>query len=270
MATIGMREMLEAGAHFGHQTRRWNPKMKRFIFGERNGIYIIDLQKTLVESEKSFDFLKDLAARGSTILFVGTKKQAQEILAAEAKRCGMPFVNERWLGGLSSSNAQGEYYLTDVIAMAVAEGFEIQVSQPDSAIEAEGVNNRVQLAALERAHQSRVARQLMLAGVTVRDPARIDVRGELRHGVDVEIDFNALFEGRVILGDRVRIGANCVLRDVEIGDDVEIGASSTIDRGAIGDTVIDGGSDAGTLRVPHSRLHERRFVLVPVCDIAPD
>jgi small subunit ribosomal protein S2 len=95
-----MKQLLEAGVHFGHETKRWNPKMKRFIFAERNGIFIIDLQKTLVESEKAFDFLRDLASRGASILFVGTKKQAQEILAAEAKRCGMPYVNERWLGGL--------------------------------------------------------------------------------------------------------------------------------------------------------------------------
>jgi len=100
MSYLGMKQLLEAGVHFGHETKRWNPKMKRYIFAERNGIFIIDLQKTLVESEKSFDFLKDLAGRGGTILFVGTKKQAQEILAAEAKRCGMPFINERWLGGL--------------------------------------------------------------------------------------------------------------------------------------------------------------------------
>jgi small subunit ribosomal protein S2 len=100
MSYLGMKQLLEAGVHFGHETKRWNPKMKRYIFAERNGIFIIDLQKTLVESEKSFDYLKDLAGRGGTILFVGTKKQAQEILAAEAKRCGMPFINERWLGGL--------------------------------------------------------------------------------------------------------------------------------------------------------------------------
>jgi len=100
MSYLGMKQLLEAGVHFGHETKRWNPKMKRYIFAERNGIFIIDLQKTLVESEKAFDFLKDLAGRGGTILFVGTKKQAQEILAAEAKRCGMPYVNERWLGGL--------------------------------------------------------------------------------------------------------------------------------------------------------------------------
>jgi small subunit ribosomal protein S2 len=100
MSYLGMKQLLEAGVHFGHETKRWNPKMKRYIFAERNGIFIIDLQKTLVESEKAFNFLRDLAGRGGTILFVGTKKQAQEILAAEAKRCGMPFINERWLGGL--------------------------------------------------------------------------------------------------------------------------------------------------------------------------
>jgi len=100
MSYLGMKQLLEAGVHFGHETKRWNPKMKRYIFAERNGIFIIDLQKTLVESEKSFNFLRDLAGRGNTILFVGTKKQAQEILAAEARRCGMPFINERWLGGL--------------------------------------------------------------------------------------------------------------------------------------------------------------------------
>jgi small subunit ribosomal protein S2 len=100
MSYLGMKQLLEAGVHFGHETKRWNPKMKRYIFAERNGIFIIDLQKTLVESEKALGFLKDVAIKGGTILFVGTKKQAQEILAAEAKRCGMPYINERWLGGL--------------------------------------------------------------------------------------------------------------------------------------------------------------------------
>lgn len=99
MSYLGMKQLLEAGVHFGHETKRWNPKFKRYIFAERNGIFIIDLQKTLVESDKAFDYLKDTAARGGTILFVGTKKQAQEILAAEARRCGMPYLNERWLGG---------------------------------------------------------------------------------------------------------------------------------------------------------------------------
>lgn len=99
MAYLGMKQLLEAGVHFGHETRRWNPKMKRYIFAERNGIFIIDLQKTLVEADKAFNFLREVALRGGAILFVGTKKQAQEILAAEAQRCGMPYINERWLGG---------------------------------------------------------------------------------------------------------------------------------------------------------------------------
>lgn len=100
MSFLAMKQLLEAGVHFGHETKRWNPKMKRYIFAERNGIFIIDLQKTLIESEKAFTFLQNLASKGGTILFVGTKKQAQEILSAEAKRCGMPYLNERWLGGM--------------------------------------------------------------------------------------------------------------------------------------------------------------------------
>jgi small subunit ribosomal protein S2 len=95
-----MKELLEAGVHFGHQTRRWNPKMKEFIFGERNGIYILDLQKTLHMFQDALQFVTDLAAQGRTVLFVGTKRQAQEAIAEEAQRCGMPFVTERWLGGL--------------------------------------------------------------------------------------------------------------------------------------------------------------------------
>ena len=100
MAVIAMKELLEAGAHFGHQTKRWNPKMKDFIFGERNGIYIIDLQKTHRLLQDALSYVQDLAAQGRTTLFVGTKRQAQEAIAEEAQRCGMPYVNERWLGGL--------------------------------------------------------------------------------------------------------------------------------------------------------------------------
>jgi small subunit ribosomal protein S2 len=99
MAQITMKELLEAGVHFGHQTKRWNPKMAKYIFGERNGIYIIDLQKTLKKFRDAYGFTRDLAAQGGTILFVGTKKQAQETIADEARRCGMFFVNQRWLGG---------------------------------------------------------------------------------------------------------------------------------------------------------------------------
>jgi small subunit ribosomal protein S2 len=98
--SVGIKDLLEAGVHFGHQTRRWNPKMKQYIFGERNGIYIIDLQKTHRLLQDALQFVQDLAAQGKTVLFIGTKRQAQEAIAEEAKRCGMPFVTERWLGGL--------------------------------------------------------------------------------------------------------------------------------------------------------------------------
>ncbi len=100
MAVVTMKQLLEAGVHFGHQTRRWNPKMKRFIFGERNGIYIIDLNQTLVRIEQAYTFVRDLAADGGIILFVGTKKQTQDPIANAARKCGMPYVNERWLGGM--------------------------------------------------------------------------------------------------------------------------------------------------------------------------
>ncbi len=95
-----MKELLEAGVHFGHQTKRWNPKMKEFIFGERNGIYIIDLQKTLKMFKEASKFVTDAAAEGRTILFVGTKRQAQDAIAEEAKRCSQFYINQRWLGGL--------------------------------------------------------------------------------------------------------------------------------------------------------------------------
>lgn len=100
MAVVTMRELLESGVHFGHQTRRWNPKMKRFIFTERNGIYIIDLQQSLAYIDAGYEFVKNTVARGGTILFVGTKRQAQEPVEEQAKRVGMPFVNQRWLGGM--------------------------------------------------------------------------------------------------------------------------------------------------------------------------
>jgi small subunit ribosomal protein S2 len=100
MAVVTMREMLDSGVHFGHQTRRWNPKMKRFIFTERNGIYIIDLQQTLTYIDQAYEFVKETVAHGGSVLFVGTKKQAQQAIADQATRVGMPYVNQRWLGGM--------------------------------------------------------------------------------------------------------------------------------------------------------------------------
>jgi small subunit ribosomal protein S2 len=99
MSVISMKQLLEAGVHFGHQTRRWNPKMKKYIFTERNGIYIIDLQKTVKKVDEAFNYVKDVAENGGNILFVGTKKQAQDTVREEATRCGMYYINQRWLGG---------------------------------------------------------------------------------------------------------------------------------------------------------------------------
>ncbi|MHB8512992.1 MAG: 30S ribosomal protein S2 [Actinomycetota bacterium] len=100
MAVVTMKQLLEAGVHFGHQTRRWNPKMKRFIFGERNGIYIIDLEKTVSGIERAYNYVRDTVSKGGSIVFIGTKKQAQDAVRQEALRCGMPYVNQRWLGGM--------------------------------------------------------------------------------------------------------------------------------------------------------------------------
>ncbi|MCA0328824.1 MAG: 30S ribosomal protein S2 [Actinobacteria bacterium] len=100
MAVVTMKQLLESGVHFGHQTRRWNPKMKRFIFNERNGIYIIDLQQSLTYIDRAYEFVRETVAHGGTILFVGTKRQAQEPIAQQATRVGMPYVNQRWLGGM--------------------------------------------------------------------------------------------------------------------------------------------------------------------------
>jgi small subunit ribosomal protein S2 len=97
---INIRTLLEAGCHYGHQTRRWNPKMKPYIFGERNGIYILDLKQTVIDADRAYSFLKDTASKGGSVLFVGTKKQAQEAIATQAARCDMPYINQRWLGGM--------------------------------------------------------------------------------------------------------------------------------------------------------------------------
>ncbi len=97
---INLNTLLEAGCHYGHQTRRWNPKMKPYIFGERNGIYILDLKQTIMDADKAYTFLKETAAKGGKVLFVGTKKQAQEPVATQAARCDMPYINQRWLGGV--------------------------------------------------------------------------------------------------------------------------------------------------------------------------
>ncbi|TCB99327.1 bifunctional UDP-N-acetylglucosamine diphosphorylase/glucosamine-1-phosphate N-acetyltransferase GlmU [Kosakonia quasisacchari] len=136
---------------------------------------------------------------------------------------------KRWLGKLNNNNAQGEYYITDIIALAYQEGREIVAVHPQRLSEVEGVNNRLQLSRLERAYQSEEAEKLLLAGVMLRDPARFDLRGTLEHGRDVEIDANVIIEGHVKLGHRVKIGAGCILKNSEIGDDCEISPYSVVE-----------------------------------------
>jgi small subunit ribosomal protein S2 len=127
MAVVTMRQLLDSGVHFGHQTRRWNPKMRRFIFTERNGIYIIDLQQTLSYVDRAYEFVKQTVAHGGTVLFIGTKKQAQEAIDEQATRVGMPFVNQRWLGGMLTNFQTVHKRLTrlkELEAMEQAGGFE--------------------------------------------------------------------------------------------------------------------------------------------------
>lgn len=140
---------------------------------------------------------------------------------------------KRWLGKLNNNNAQGEYYITDIIALAHQEGHRIEAVHPERLSEVEGVNNRLQLSALEREYQSEQAQKLLLAGVMLLDPARFDLRGELIHGRDISIDTNVIIEGTVKLGDRVRIGTGCVLKDCVIGDDCEISPYTVIENSTL-------------------------------------
>ena len=156
------------------------------------------------------------------------------ILAAPVARL------RQWLGNLKNDNAQGEYYLTDIIAMAVADGLEVVTTQPDAFEETLGVNNKTQLAELERIHQRNIARSLTDAGVTVIDPARLDVRGSLECGRDVEIDINCIFEGKVVLGDGVRIGANCIVRNATLGAGTRVAAFSQIEDTTMGEACVIG------------------------------
>ena len=156
------------------------------------------------------------------------------ILAAPVERL------RHWLANLKNDNAQGEYYLTDIIAMAVADGLDVVTTQPDAFEETLGVNNKTQLAELERIHQRNIARSLTDAGVTVIDPARLDVRGSLECGRDVEIDINCVFEGTVVLGDGVRIGANCIVRDATLGAGTRVAPFSQIEDTITGEACIIG------------------------------
>ena len=162
---------------------------------------------------------------------------ADELAIQEVNTGIMVFPGEKlsgWLNGLSNNNAQGEYYLTDLLAMAVSDGVSIAVTQPEHQFEADGVNNKLQLAELERAYQRLQADRLMTDGVLLRDPNRFDLRGSLTHGIDCEIDINVIIEGNVTLGNNVKIGANVVLRNVSIGDNTVVVENCIFDDATVG------------------------------------
>lgn len=176
--------------------------------------------------------------QGKVVGIVEQKDANAEQLAINEINTGIMAVPGKqlktWLSRLSNNNAQGEYYLTDIIAMAHADGVAIDTAQPQSAIEVEGANNRVQLAQLERAYQAREAEKLMLAGANLRDPSRIDIRGEVTVGMDVMVDVNVIFEGKVVIGNNVSIGAGAILIDCEIADNAEIKPYSIIEGAKLG------------------------------------
>lgn len=176
---------------------------------------------------------------GQVVGIVEQKDASPEQLLIQEINSGILYANgadlKRWLSNLSNDNAQGEYYLTDIIAACHAEGKLIETAHPDIAIETEGANDRVQLATLERAFQLREAEHLMIQGASLRDPHRIDIRGKLVIGQEVKIDINCIFEGEVVLADGVKVGANCILKDCTIGEFAEIKPNTIIDGAVIGD-----------------------------------
>ncbi|MDD1784019.1 bifunctional UDP-N-acetylglucosamine diphosphorylase/glucosamine-1-phosphate N-acetyltransferase GlmU [Enterovibrio sp. ZSDZ35] len=176
---------------------------------------------------------------GPVVAIVEDKDASQEQKLIKEINTGVMVATgrdlRRWLSALKNENAQGEYYLTDVIAIAHAEGRAVEAVHPESAIEVEGVNNRIQLARLERAYQAAQAEKLLESGVMLRDPARFDLRGQLQCGTDVEIDVNVVIEGSVTLGDNVVIGAGCVLKDCEIDDNTIVRPYSVIEGASVGE-----------------------------------
>ncbi|MFT6124112.1 MAG: bifunctional UDP-N-acetylglucosamine pyrophosphorylase/glucosamine-1-phosphate N-acetyltransferase, partial [Shewanella sp.] len=176
--------------------------------------------------------------QGKVVGIIEQKDANAEQLAINEVNTGIMAVPGKqlkaWLNRLSNNNAQGEYYLTDIIAMANADGVEITTSQPQSAIEVEGANNRVQLAQLERAYQARAAEKMMLEGANLRDPARIDIRGNVTVGMDVMIDVNVIFQGQVTLGNNVTIGAGAILIDCDIADNAEIKPYTIVEGAKLG------------------------------------
>jgi len=180
---------------------------------------------------------QEIDGQQQVVGIIEQKDANAEQLKINEANTGILYANggdlKRWLSNLSSDNAQGEYYLTDIIASAHGEGKVIATAHPDTEIEVEGANNRVQLAQLERAYQARIAEELMIAGASLRDPARIDVRGKLTTGTEVTIDVNCIFEGNVTIANNAVIGANCIIINSTIGENVEIKPNSIIEEAVI-------------------------------------
>lgn len=185
-----------------------------------------------------------LRENGNVVAIVEQKDANAEQLKIQEVNTGVMVSDganfKKWLARVDNHNAQGEYYLTDLIALANQDGCQVMAVQAVDAIEVEGANNRLQLAALERYYQHKQAQHLLLAGVTLLDPARFDLRGTLEHGKDVEIDTNVILEGNVRLGNRVKIGAGCVLKNVTLGDEVEVKPYSVLEDTVIGEKAAIG------------------------------
>lgn len=198
-----------------------------------NGIALLT-----VELENPTGYGRIIRENGSVVATVEQKDANEAQLKVKEVNTGVMVASgasfKKWLKNLNNNNAQGEYYITDVIAMANQEGFKVQAVQATEFMEVEGANNRLQLAALERFYQKREAEKLLLAGVTIIDPSRFDLRGTVTHGKDVQIDVNVILEGEIKLGNNVKIGAGCVLKNCEIGDNVEIKPYSVIEDSIVG------------------------------------
>ena len=191
-----------------------------------------------VELDNPTGYGRIIRENGSVVAIVEQKDANPEQLKITEINTGVMVASgasfRKWLAQLNNNNAQGEYYITDVIAMANRDGFTVQAVKATDLMEVEGANNRLQLSALERYYQKKQAEKLLLAGVTLVDPTRFDLRGTVEHGKDVEIDINVVLEGEIKLGNRVKIGAGAVLKNCEIGDDVEIKPYSVIEDAVIG------------------------------------
>ena len=224
MPVVTMRDLLEAGVHFGHRTKRWNPKMKKYIYGARNGIHILDLQKTVIKFQEAYEFAKELVAQGESILFIGTKRQAQEIVDAEAKRCSMFYVCERWVGGM----------LTNFSTMRK----NIERLQKLETWKADGTYDHLPKKEVAQLEKDRLKLEKYLSGIRDmrKPPAAVYI-------VDVKVDRTSVLEAkRLEIPIIAIVDTNCDPEDVDFvipGNDDAIRSIKLI-TGRIADAVIEG------------------------------